>query len=67
MVTQHQRGAPGDRRAVNVARAQVVVDPTEAKKALRLLILKYPQQASIPLPMHPADVRMFRATPTVST
>ena len=27
------------------ARAQVVVDPTEAEKALRLLMLKYPQQA----------------------
>jgi nitroimidazol reductase NimA-like FMN-containing flavoprotein (pyridoxamine 5'-phosphate oxidase superfamily) len=26
------------------ARAQVVVDPTEAEKALRLLMLKYPQQ-----------------------
>src|SRR5512138_3556490 len=26
------------------ARAQVVVDPTEAEKVLRLLMLKYPQQ-----------------------
>jgi PPOX class probable F420-dependent enzyme len=48
------------------ARAQVVVDPTEAEKALRLLMLKYPQQASMPLPMPtPADVRIFRVTPTV--
>jgi hypothetical protein len=48
------------------ARAQVVVDPTEAEKVLRLLMLKYPQQASIPLPMPiPADVRIFRVTPTV--
>jgi PPOX class probable F420-dependent enzyme len=48
------------------ARAQVVVDPNEAEKALRLLMLKYPQQASIPLPMPtPADIRIFRVTPTV--
>lgn len=48
------------------AHAQVVADPTEAEKALRLLMLKYPQQASIPLPMPtPADVRIFRVTPMV--
>ena len=48
------------------ARAQAVVDPTEAETALRLLMLKYPQQASIPLPMPtPADVRIFRVTPMV--
>ena len=48
------------------AHAQVVVDPTEAEKVLRLLMLKYPQQASIPLPMlTPADVRIFRVTPMV--
>ena len=48
------------------ARAQAVVDPTEAEKALRLLMLKYPEQASLPLPMpKPADVRIFRVTPTV--
>ena len=48
------------------AHAQVVVDPTEAEKALRLLMLKYPQQASIPIPMPtPADVRIFRVTPMV--
>ena len=48
------------------ARAQVVVDPTEAEKALRLLMLKYPQQASMPLPMPTAaDVRIFRVTPMV--
>jgi len=46
--------------------AQLVIDPTEAEKGLRLLMLKYPQQASIPLPMPtPADVRIFRVTPTV--
>ncbi len=48
------------------ARAQVVVDPTEAEKALRLPMSKYPQQDSIPLPMpSAADVRIFRVAPTV--
>ena len=48
------------------AHAQVVVDPKEAEKALHLLMLKYPEQASMPLPMPtPADVRIFRVTPTV--
>jgi len=48
------------------ARAQAVVDSTEAQKALRLLMLKYPQQDSMPLPMPTAaDVRIFRVTPTV--
>jgi PPOX class probable F420-dependent enzyme len=48
------------------ARARVVVDPAEAHKALRLLLLKYPEQPSTPLPMpSPADVRIFRVTPTV--
>lgn len=49
------------------ARAQLVTDPAEAEKALRLLMLKYPQQQdAIPLPMPtPADVRIFRVTPTV--
>jgi nitroimidazol reductase NimA-like FMN-containing flavoprotein (pyridoxamine 5'-phosphate oxidase superfamily) len=48
------------------ARAQAVADPAEAEKALRLLMLRYPQQASIPVPMPtPADVRIFRVTPTV--
>jgi len=48
------------------ARAQVVTDPSEAQKASRLLMLKYPQQASIPLPMPTAaDVRIFRVTPMV--
>jgi nitroimidazol reductase NimA-like FMN-containing flavoprotein (pyridoxamine 5'-phosphate oxidase superfamily) len=48
------------------ARAQVVVDPAEQEKVLRLLMLKYPQQSSMPLPMpKPTDVRIFRVTPTV--
>ena len=46
------------------ARAQVVVDPTEAEQALRLLLRKYPPQDALPLPT-PADVRIFRVTPVV--
>jgi hypothetical protein len=43
-----------------------VDDPVEAEKALRLLMLKYPEQKSMPLPMPtPEDVRIFRLTPTV--
>lgn len=48
------------------ARAQAVVDPAEAEKALRLLMQKYPEQDALPLPMPaPEDVRIFRVTPTV--
>jgi nitroimidazol reductase NimA-like FMN-containing flavoprotein (pyridoxamine 5'-phosphate oxidase superfamily) len=48
------------------ARAQVVVDQAEAEKALRLLMQKYPPQASLPLQMPtPDDVRIFRVTPAV--
>jgi hypothetical protein len=48
------------------ARAQVVIDPTEGEKALHLLMQKYPQQNSLPLPMPtPADVRIFRVIPMV--
>lgn len=48
------------------ARAQAVVDTAEAEKVLRLLMLKYPEQASLPLPMpKPADVRIFRVMPVV--
>jgi nitroimidazol reductase NimA-like FMN-containing flavoprotein (pyridoxamine 5'-phosphate oxidase superfamily) len=50
------------------ALAQAVVDRTEAEKALRLLMLKYPEQKSLPssLPMPtPENVRIFRLTPTV--
>jgi PPOX class probable F420-dependent enzyme len=48
------------------AHATVVVDPTEGEKALRLLMQKYPPQDALPLPMPtPADVRIFRVTPTV--
>jgi nitroimidazol reductase NimA-like FMN-containing flavoprotein (pyridoxamine 5'-phosphate oxidase superfamily) len=48
------------------ARAELVMDTNEAEKALRLLMLKYPEQKSLPLAMpSPADVRIFRVTPYV--
>jgi PPOX class probable F420-dependent enzyme len=47
------------------ARAEVVTDPTEAAKALRLMMQRYPAQ-DVPLPMpNASDVRIFRVTPTV--
>jgi PPOX class probable F420-dependent enzyme len=47
------------------ARAEVVTDPSEAAKALRLMMQRYPAQ-DVPLPMpNAADVRIFRVTPTV--
>jgi len=48
------------------ARAQPVVDPGEGEKALRMLMLKYPEQLSAPpTPPSVADVRIFRVTPTI--
>ena len=48
------------------ARARIVTDRTEAEKALRLLMLKYPEQTSLPLPMpRPEDVSLVRITPVV--
>lgn len=48
------------------ARAQAVGDRAEQEKALQLLMRKYPQQTGLPLSMpSPADVRIFRVTPTV--
>ena len=48
------------------ARAEAVTDSAESEKALRLLMAKYPEQRSLPLPMpRPADVRIFRLTPVV--
>ena len=47
------------------ARAQAVVDPAEAEKILRMLMLKYPE-VTLPGPMpSPDEVRIFRVTPTV--
>jgi nitroimidazol reductase NimA-like FMN-containing flavoprotein (pyridoxamine 5'-phosphate oxidase superfamily) len=48
------------------AHAQVVTDPKETENALRLLMQKYPEQESLPLPMpSPDEVRIFRVTPVV--
>jgi nitroimidazol reductase NimA-like FMN-containing flavoprotein (pyridoxamine 5'-phosphate oxidase superfamily) len=48
------------------ARAQAVVDPDEASKVLRMLLMKYPEYVSPPIPMPaPDDIRIFRVTPTV--
>ena len=48
------------------ARAHPVTDLAEGEKVLGLLMRKYPQQASFPLPMPKAsEVRIFRVTPTV--
>jgi nitroimidazol reductase NimA-like FMN-containing flavoprotein (pyridoxamine 5'-phosphate oxidase superfamily) len=50
------------------ARAQAVIDRTEAEKALRLLLQKYPEQKSLPSSLTmptPESVRIFRLTPTV--
>jgi hypothetical protein len=43
----------------------MVLDPKEAERALRLLMQKYPKQASPDLPAmpSPSDVRIFRVTP----
>lgn len=47
------------------ARAQIVTDPGEAEKALRLMMQRYPPQAA-PLPEpNAADLRVFRVTPVV--
>ena len=48
------------------AHAQAVTDTAEAEKAMGLLMRKYPEQTSFPLPMpKPSDVRIFRVTPVV--
>jgi nitroimidazol reductase NimA-like FMN-containing flavoprotein (pyridoxamine 5'-phosphate oxidase superfamily) len=47
------------------ARADVVTDPSEAEKALQLMIQRYPPQ-EVPLPMpNAAELRIFRLTPIV--
>ena len=47
------------------ARAEAVIDPKEAEKALGLMIERYPPQ-DVPLAMpKPEDIRIFRVTPVV--
>src|SRR5690349_7386324 len=46
------------------AHAQAVTDPAEGEKAMRLMMQKYPEQKSLPLPMPKfAEVCVFRVTP----
>ena len=48
------------------ARAKLVTDPAEFKKALRLLISRYPNQKGLDLAMpKTSDVCVFRLTPTI--
>lgn len=48
------------------ARAQPATDRAEVENVLRLLALKYPDLASLPVPMPSPDaVRLFRVTPIV--
>lgn len=48
------------------AHAQRVVDPGEMQRALRLLMQRYPEQQSLPLPMpKPEEVAIFRVQPVV--
>ena len=48
------------------AHAEAVSDPAEARKVLRMLPLKYPEQIALPGPMPtPEEVRIFRLTPIV--
>ena len=50
------------------ANARVVTDPVEVQKVMSMLMSKYPQQQSIPLPMPSlGDIRLFRVTPKVIT
>ncbi len=48
------------------AHARRVVDPVEGAKALALLFARYPAQEGVTFPLpSPADVALFRVTPTV--
>jgi PPOX class probable F420-dependent enzyme len=47
-------------------RAQAVTDSEAAKRAMDLLIARYPEQKALPLPVpSPDDVRIVRVTPTI--
>jgi len=46
------------------AHAQPVQDPAEAKHSLELLVKKYPEYMSLPMPT-PEQIRTYRVTPVV--
>ena len=46
------------------AHSRAVDDPAEVKKALNLLLLRYPEYAEFAMPK-PEEIRVFRVTPTV--
>ncbi len=51
---------------LSMAAHALVLDQAEANKVLRMLPLKYPEQANLPGPMPTAEqVRIFRVTSTV--
>jgi hypothetical protein len=48
------------------AHARPVDDPAEAHRIFRMLVAKYPEQRSVPLPEpNMDDLRVFRVTPKV--
>ena len=48
------------------ARAEAITDAREGERVLKLLMSRYPEQKSFPLPMPAAtDVRLFKVTPSV--
>jgi hypothetical protein len=59
-------GSDGDHRFVHGGARETSGRSAEAEKVLRVLPLKYPEHAPLPVPMPTADdVRIFRVTPTV--
>jgi nitroimidazol reductase NimA-like FMN-containing flavoprotein (pyridoxamine 5'-phosphate oxidase superfamily) len=46
------------------AEAQPVADPTEVAKAMNLLVARYPEYASFPMPK-PEEIAVYRAMPKV--
>jgi PPOX class probable F420-dependent enzyme len=46
------------------AQAQLVTDPTEAAKAMKLLQTRYPEYASFPMPK-PEEIAVYRVLPKV--
>lgn len=48
------------------AHARAVTDPAEVERVLQMLMQRYPEPPSVPLPMpSAADIRVFRVTPVV--